>query len=193
MKTLVKRLYINRVSHQKSTSIFRRWVISNCCFLKYWKNLQAITTNKKYIRCTKPKQDKLEADRKNCNWKRRNILIFTSKTFQQVVVTISNDGVESFELTRYLQVGQDEWATSHLSMQPTWNRWLHLGNTLIFSPSEKSAKQMAQPKSDKAELWPEVATVKVGKATMSFFLRPEFNRRAEAHSTGSVRARWAHR
>ncbi|XP_039168530.1 uncharacterized protein LOC120293405 [Eucalyptus grandis] len=31
-------------------------------------------------------------------------------------------------------------------MQPTWNLWLHLGSTLVFSPGEKSMRQMAQAK-----------------------------------------------
>eukprot|EP01018_Ginkgo_biloba_P028858 Gb_14776 [translate_table: standard] len=43
-----------------------------------------------------------------------------------------------------LQVGHEECERSHVSMHWIWKRWLHLGSTLIFSPSANSVKQMGQ-------------------------------------------------
>lgn len=43
-----------------------------------------------------------------------------------------------------LQVGHDECDSSHVSIHLTWKPWLHLGNTLTFSPSMNSPRQIGQ-------------------------------------------------
>lgn len=41
------------------------------------------------------------------------------------------------------QLGQEEWETSHVSIQDMWKLWLHGGRTRTFSPSANSPRQMA--------------------------------------------------
>lgn len=41
-------------------------------------------------------------------------------------------------------VGHDEWEANQVSIHRTWNPWLHLGSTLIFSPVMKSPRQIGQ-------------------------------------------------
>lgn len=51
--------------------------------------------------------------------------------------------VSSTEPTVFLQRGQVEWDWNHMSMQSTWNPWLHPGKTLALSPSTRWERQTA--------------------------------------------------
>jgi hypothetical protein len=109
-------------------------------------------------------------------------------------MTMLKQCIESLDLIISLQLGQEEWESNHISIQTTWKRWLHFGSNFMLSPSQNSAKQMAQLESndggvDSAE-W--VLKIDVGKAIIFFFLSPELRLREVIHCRGSVRTRFAH-
>lgn len=57
--------------------------------------------------------------------------------------------------TWFLQSGQVELDSNHMSMQLTWKQWLHLGNFLNLSPSTTSWRHTTQNKMSllPEELW----------------------------------------
>lgn len=72
---------------------------------------------------------------------------FGTSTFAPEFSTIgacSKVGTETeFDATGFLHKGQVEWDWNHISMQSTWNPWLHLGKSLVFSDSETSHRHTA--------------------------------------------------
>jgi hypothetical protein len=63
-------------------------------------------------------------------------------------MTMLKQCIESLDLIISLQLGQEEWESNHISIQTTWKRWLHFGSNFMLSPSQNSAKQMAQLESN---------------------------------------------
>jgi hypothetical protein len=59
-------------------------------------------------------------------------------------MTMLKQCIESLDLIISLQLGQEEWESNHISIETTWKRWLHFGSNFMLSPSQNSAKQMAQ-------------------------------------------------
>lgn len=73
-------------------------------------------------------------------------------------------------------VGHDECEANQVSIHRTWNPWLHLGSTLIFSPATKSPRQIGQSVSRISRPDPEPYTV-TGIWRNALFFSPEAVRR----------------
>ncbi|CAL9064392.1 unnamed protein product [Musa banksii] len=68
-----------------------------------------------------------------------------------------------------LLVGQELLAASHRSMHRTWKPWLHAGSTRTGSPSQNSARQMAQSAPIPASIVPAAENSIVGVTAAAGF------------------------
>jgi len=100
-------------------------------------------------------------------------------------------GVAGFSRREWRQLGQEEWERSHVSMQCTWNPWLHFGSIRTLSPFSNSPRHMGHSVAGMVSL--EAPYTATGMRLSSRRFSPVPARRAAACSGVSSPKRRPHR